>query len=81
MYGTSRELQGRWASCTVQESVLTTVHTTASLYIQHSVSPTRGQNSDRGSVRLPQRFFIGLGHSCGGKIAIGGVFFCLRGFS
>ena len=23
-----------------------------------------GQNSDRGSVFLPQRFFIGLGHSC-----------------
>ena len=41
----------------------------------------RGQNNDRGSVFLPQRFFIGLGHSCGGKIAMGGVYFCLRGFS
>ena len=30
---------------------------------------------------MPQRFFIGPGHSCGGKIATGGVKFCLRGFS
>ena len=41
----------------------------------------RGQNSDRGGAFLPQRFFIGLGHSCGAKIAIEGVHFCLRGFS
>ena len=41
----------------------------------------RGQNSDMGSDFLPQRFFIGLGHSCGAKIATWGVIFCLRGFS